>query len=228
MPLFHSTDKRKQAISLRESGKSLRTIAQKLNVSLSTAQLWTREIILSEEQKQHIIAEHRRKLRLGQRRFIEERKSQKIKNELEIFTKAKKEIQVKKSDSFFIMGLSLYWAEGFKKDHSLGFINSDPVMIQVFLKWLKTYGDFDPINIHPRLQIHEVYKGNTALIQSYWSELLKIPLSQFQAPFYQISKSKPTLVDPEYKGLLRIRVSGTRGLFIQILGWLEGLRTLSY
>jgi hypothetical protein len=101
-------------------------------------------------------------------------------------------------------------------------------MVQMFLKWLKTYGEFDPINIHPRLQIHEVYRANTASIQSYWSELLQVPLSQFQAPFYQLSKSKPTLVDPDYKGLLRIRVIGTRNLFVKILGWLEGLRELNF
>jgi hypothetical protein len=228
MPIVHSIEKKRKSVFLRENGKSLRTIARELTISLSTAQLWTREVILSNEQKQNIVTEHREKLIAGRTKFIEHRKAQKNKKELKIFTDAKNEILVKKSDSFFIIGLALYWAEGSKKDHSLGFINSDPAMVQVFLRWLKTYGKFDPINIHPRLQIHEIYKSNTNAIQSYWSDLLQIPLSQFQTPFYQVSKSKPTLVDPEYKGLLRIRVSGTRNLFIKILGWLEGLKQINY
>lgn len=125
-----------------------------------------------------------------------------------------------------MMGLALYWAEGFKKDHSLGFVNSDPGMIQVFLKWLKTYGEVNAASIRLRVQIHEVYKPTISSIQSYWADLLQIPVSQFQTPFYQISRSKPAFVDPTYKGLLRIRVIGTRTLFIKILGWLAGLKEM--
>jgi hypothetical protein len=226
MPFFYSIEKKKQAIHLRQLGNSLRTIAKDLNISVSTAQLWTKEINLLEEQKQKINNEHREKLILGRSKYIKEKKDQKKRRELKIFIDAKKEVFAKRSDSFFIMGLSLYWAEGFKKDHSLGFVNSDPVMIQKFLQWLKKYGDFNSIDIHPRIQIHEIYNSNIESIQLYWSQLLGIPLSQFNIPFYQKSKSNPTLIDPEYKGLLRIRVSGTRDLFIKILGWLEGLKEI--
>lgn len=226
MPLIHSSEKKEQAILLRKNGQGLRSVAKQLSISLSTAQLWTKEVILSKEQKQHIAIEHRKKLMLGQRKFIEQRKAQKVEKELQTFTKAKKEIRDKKSDAFFMIGLALYWAEGFKKDHSLGFVNSDPVMIQIFLKWLKTYGEISSRNIRLRLQIHDVYRASTESTQLYWSHLLHVPVSQFQAPFYQLSKFRPTSIDPTYRGLLRVRVIESRELFIKILGWLEGLKSI--
>jgi len=228
MPIVHSSKIKKQAILLRRKGDSLRTIAKKLQISLSTAQLWTKEVILSEEQKQKIFTEHQLKLQLGQTKFREQRKLHKINNESELFLKAKNEIKFKKTDPFFILGLSLYWAEGFKKDHALGFINSDPNMVKIFKRWLERYGDYDDANIHPRVQIHEVYRDNIEDIQLYWSNILEIPTTQFQKPFYQKSQSQPLLIDPNYKGLLRIRISGTRSLFIKILGWLEGLKAESF
>lgn len=226
MPFLYSIEKRNKAVFLRNQGMSLRTIAKKLNVSLSTVQAWTKKVILSNEQRQAIAVNHKLKLDLGRSRFIEKRKAEKTKTELVIFSQAKKEVQTKKSDSFFIMGLALYWAEGFKKDHSLGFVNSDPVMIKIFLRWLKTYGEFDISNIRLRVQIHEIYRPKITLIESYWSDLLQVPISQFQRPFYQVSKSKPILLDHRYKGLLRIRIVGTRNLFIKILGWLEGIKNI--
>ena len=38
---------------------------------------------------------------------------------------------------YMLIGASLYWAEGFKKDNRLGFANSDPYMIKLFLFWLE-------------------------------------------------------------------------------------------
>src|SRR5690349_5471817 len=109
MPLIHSTTKRDQAVYLRGSGKNLRSIAKELKISTSTVQLWTKNVILSDEQKQNIANEHRHKLMAGQSKFIKQRKAKKIENELATFTEAKNEIVVRKSDSFFIMGLALYW-----------------------------------------------------------------------------------------------------------------------
>jgi hypothetical protein len=227
MTKIHSIDKKQQAIRLRGQGKSLRVVAKKLNVSLSTAQLWTKGVILSEEQKLKISLTHARKLVLGRDQYNARRRVQKTEREKFIFFNAKKEMVERKSDSFFIMGLALYWAEGFKKDHSLGFVNSDPVMIAAFLKWLNVYGDCKDTNIRLRVQIHEIYKPHIEATQLYWSNLLEVPVAQFQMPFFQVSKTKPNLIDPTYRGLLRIRIIGARDLFVKILGWLEGLRELS-
>lgn len=228
MPRIHSIDKKRQAVLLRsKEGQSLRNIAKKLNISLSTAQLWTKGITLSKEQELKIATERTRKLIHGQKQYLKRTKAQKYQRESDIFSIAENEVDSKKLDSFFIMGLALYWAEGFKKDYSLGFVNSDPIMIQIFLEWLRKYGECNPADVRLRVQIHEIYKPHIHSIQLYWSELLHIPITQFQKPFYQISKSQATF-DPNYKGLLRIRVIGTRNLFLRILGWLEGLKKITF
>ncbi len=228
MPITYSTEKRDQAKSLREQGKTLREISRKLNISLSTTQLWVKEVKLSEIQRDNIASKHKCKLFQGRNKFIEKQKHQKNQRESKIFLQAKNEIELKKTDSFFILGLALYWAEGFKKDHSLGFVNSDPIMIQKWLKWIKTYCEITKADIRLRVQINEIYRQNITAVQLYWSKLLKIPTTQFQTPYYQSSKSKQEVFDPNYFGLLRIRVVGTRLIFIRILGWLEGLKQASY
>lgn len=226
MPIKYSSEKRSEAIQLRSKGKSLRSIARELEISLSTAQLWTKEVILSDSQKQKIFADHQRKFHIGQKNFIDKRRALKTEKESKIFTQAKKEVSLKWKDSFFIFGLALYWAEGFKKDHSFGFVNSDPIMIKLFFEWLKRYGNVNVEDVRLRVQIHGIYENRIDQIQDYWARQLEIPLTQFQKPFFQTSKSSPPVVDQSYMGLLRIRAIKKRDFFIQLLGWLEGIKGL--
>lgn len=227
MPIKHSTIKISKARSLRQRGESLRSVAQKVGIALSTAQLWTNDIELTKKQKSLLTQNHQEKLQQGRIRYAEKNKVVRKSKESLIFNTAITELPNRKTDSFFIAGLCLYWAEGFKKDHSLGFVNSDPFMMKLFLEWLKRYGEINEKNIRVRLQIHQVYKTNIASIQNYWSNFLQIPKEQFQRPYFQISQSNPNFIDPNYKGLLRIRVIGSRDFFVKILGWLEGLKKIT-
>ena len=125
----------------------------------------------------------------------------------------------------FLSGVSLYWAEGFKKDNQMGFSNSDPEMIRFFILWLERCCDISKERLRLRVGINEQFKEVVNEIQEFWSTTLKIPLNQFQKPFFQKVMWKKTYDNPErYHGVLRVRVSRSSELLRMMYGWIEGLK----
>lgn len=126
-----------------------------------------------------------------------------------------------------LIGATLYWCEGFKKDTRLGFANSDPSMIQPFLHWLYTIGRLQKHEIRLRAGVNISYKEKVAEIERKWSEITGIPLSQFQTPFFSTGEVEKGLsIRGEYLGVLRVRANGQRRLFLTIQGMLEGLKNM--
>jgi hypothetical protein len=78
-------------------------------------------------------------------------------------------------------GIALYAGEGAKTDGSVGFANSDPRMIALFLVWLRRFFDVDESRLRIRLYLHEGLDLEAA--NSFWSELTGIPPSQFWVPY---------------------------------------------
>ena len=131
--------------------------------------------------------------------------------------------QLSKRD-LFIGGINLYWAEGFKKDNLVGFANSDPNMIKIFILWLTNCCNITQDRIKCRLGVNESYKQKTKELELYWSKILHIPLTQFQKPYIQKVQWKKLYDNPEeYHGVLRIRVSKSIDLLRKIHGWIEGM-----
>jgi hypothetical protein len=212
------------ARKLRVQGKSFRDISKELNQPLSTIHLWTKDIKISREQARYLLARRAEKLQISRERASAVKKKIRDTDEKEIYNLAKTEIYKLKSNEAFLLGLGLYWAEGFKKDHSLGFVNTDLAMLKFFLGWLYEYGMVSKSVIRLRVQINELYMGDINRIEEYWSSQLKIPKEQFQKPYFLKVKQNTDYFDNNYYGLIRIRAIGTRKLFIQINGWIQGLK----
>ncbi len=125
----------------------------------------------------------------------------------------------------FVLGISLYWAEGFKKDNLVGFANSDPAMIRFFMRWLSTCCHVPKAYIKVRLGLNEQYKEKVLEMQNYWLHELGLSKQQFQKPFFQKVKWKKIYEHPErYHGVLRVRVAKSTDLLRKIHGWIEGLQ----
>ena len=212
------------AEKLRKTGKTHREIAEKLQIAVSTAHLWTKNIQLSERVRKHIHDEHIKAFLKARKTAAGKQKQQRLLNEKQIFFQATKKITPLSKNELFFFGIALYWAEGFKNEYSMGFVNSDPFMVKYFLKWLYVFGKIKPSEIHMRVQINRRYSSDIHRIQSHWSTMLKIPLNQFQQPFFQHSNN--ATFDPNYFGLIRIRVVRARKLFVHLLGYIEGVRKL--
>lgn len=216
---------RLKAKQLRKAGIGIKTIANKLKVSSSTVSLWCRDIELSEEQISEL--EKRAHDPYYGRRLANVKRQQKLRNDKirKLFIKGKKDIGTLTTRELFIAGVCLYWAEGFKKDSQVGFSNSDPKMIVFFIQWLKRCCKIAKDNLSIRVGVNESYKTKISGIEEYWSRFLKIPLEQFQKPFFQKVVWKKLYDQPEtYHGVLRIRVKKSTDLLRMINGWIAGIK----
>jgi len=205
-------------------GISIKSIATNLNVSSSTVSLWCRDIALSKEQiikleKQARDPNYGRRLEYS----LQQQKERK-KHTQELIEKSQKEIGILSNRELFLVGIGLYWAEGFKKDNLAGFANSDIKMIKVFLLWVEKCLHIPISSLKFRLGINEQYTGDIDRIEQYWSKNLHLKVSQFQKPYIQKVLWKKQYDHPEnYYGILRIRIPKSTNLLRRISGWILGL-----
>lgn len=102
------------AIKLRKSGQSYNQISGALNIPKSTLSYWLKDIIISQEARNKI---QERTNSTGIAKLIERNKLQTVlaeKRHNKIYQLAKIESKKLLSDSLFLVGVSLYWAEGYK------------------------------------------------------------------------------------------------------------------
>lgn len=219
-----------KARMLRKSGLGVKTIAHQLDVSSSTVSLWCRDIKLSPEQIA-TLEKNQRDPFYG-KRLTYSLKQQGLRQEKEkaIRTEALAEVGNLSKRDLLVSGISLYWAEGFKKDNMVGFANTDPEMIKFILKWLETCFKVKNSEIRLRVGINESHKHRTKIIEKYWSNILNVPLSQFSKPFYQKIKWNKVYEHPEdYFGTIRVRVLKSTDLLRRIKGAILGLnQTISF
>jgi predicted DNA-binding protein YlxM (UPF0122 family) len=120
-----------------------------------------------------------------------------------------------------VAGLMLYWAEGGKRNtQAVNFTNSDPLMIRVFMKFLRSVYQVDKSKL--RCHIYCFKNQNIDELTNFWSLLTQIPKTQFQKPY--IRKNGGTKHNRMKYGLIHIVYSDTR--LIQLI--LKEIKLLSY
>lgn len=83
-----------------------------------------------------------------------------------------------KEEKLLITGLMLYWAEGSKKNNGhIAFSNSDPKMIQLFLKFLREVCGVYENRL--KILLHLYKNQNELKLKKFWSKNTGIPLTQF-------------------------------------------------
>jgi hypothetical protein len=214
-----------EAVRLRKTGKSLRSIARKLDVSASSVSSWCRDIKLTARQKKVLDANSRNPYYAGRGIYLNKlkrRTSLKIKR---LQKKGIRKIGTLNRRELFLIGAALYWAEGFKKDTQAGLGSLDPNMIKFYIKWLKDCFGYQNKDLIFRVTANISHKHRILEIEKYWSILLDVPLEQFQKPFFQNVKWKKTYENPnEYFGVLRVKVRRSKDFLREIYGFIDGLR----
>ena len=82
------------------------------------------------------------------------------------------------------IGTMLYWAEGYKGNDSVSavdFANSDPLMIQIFIKFLRLV--FKPDEKRFRIYLYCYSNQNIESLIKFWGKIAKIPKTQFSKPY---------------------------------------------
>lgn len=217
---------RKQAIILRKEGLSYSEILKKVPVAKSTLSLWLRSVELSKKQKQRLT---KKKIASALRGALS-RKNQRLDIIKKIGNSARDEIGKINERDLWLVGTTLYWAEGSKqKEHNVSqvvkFSNSDPRAVRFFLKWLKIICEISRKDIHFRISLHENSVNKLTEVKIYWSKVTGFPLNCFQKIDWKKNKinTKRKNVGQNYFGLLNVYVRKSTNFNRKIAGWVEGI-----
>lgn len=198
-----------EARELRKSGHSVNEIVNLLNVSKGSVSIWVRDIKLNEIQRDRLKEKHLKSIQYGDDSSVR-RKNLNLRKQYQDEGKslAKKYI----NESLFIMGCSLYWAEGNKSRNMMGFSNSDPNMLKLFMRFLMTYFNANKEDFKVNLHTHKDNGKPINEIMKYWMEVLDLPEKAMMKPYVdirQVSGSrgrKNTL----HNGIIRINLYDTK------------------
>lgn len=219
------TVQKSEAIRLRRAGKSIRSIAKEINVSASSVSSWCRDIALSPSQKKTLDINARDPYYAGRGIYLRKLKKKTHLKIIRLQKEGVKKVGSLNKRELFLVGSALYWAEGFKKDSQAGLGSLDPEMIKFYIKWLKDCFSYKNEDLIFRVTANISHKERIKEIEKYWSTLLKVPIDQFQKPFFQNVKWKKIYENPnEYYGVLRVKVRKSKDFLRKIYGYIEGLK----
>ena len=224
-------DKHK-AYKLRLQGKSYGEINKLLGVPKATLSDWFANLELSNAAKKRIsdrVHETSVKALIKRNKLQTHLAEQRAKLTRET---AKKEIVELSKKELFLVGVALYWAEGYKRpkiengriktSHSVSITNSDPYLIKIFLRFLREICEVPEERIGANVRIYQ--HQNAAYLLEFWSKITNIHPNKFEKFYYGISKSsqgkRPFNILPY--GTIQIRFNNTE-LYHRIMGWIDGL-----
>lgn len=216
---------RLEARRLRRRGFSINEIANRINFSKRTVSRWCNDIYLNAKQKRILWSRAKVKFNENFKKYCE-RKHKVSQEKIQKLKQAGiKEVGNLSKRELFIVGVALYWAEGFKKDMRFGFANTDPEMIKFCLKWLKECLGINNSEISLSVTVNISYQEKIGKIEKYWGKITGIPKTQFTKPFFQKTKWIKEYEKPnDYYGVLRIRVKKSTDLLRKVKGYIEGLK----
>lgn len=222
-------EEKNRAISLRKQGKSYSQIQETLDIAKSTLSYWLRDIVLSNEAQQKIA---KRASATSTKVLVERNKEQTAiaaERALLVREEGKKEAVRYMDDPLFVTGVSLYWAEGYKRGASgskwkcVDFTNADPEMVRVMMGFFRKFCSVEESRFKVQLIAHPNVDMGAAV--DYWASLTKIPESQFIKTCTSLSvRSGQKRANSLTYGTVHIRVYDVK-LFFRIIGWIDGLRT---
>lgn len=155
----------------RDEGAAINEIAERVGVSKSSVSLWVRDIELTTEQEQALLARnpaYNRQLS-GWRKAADFRRRQRAGYQGDGRRRARLQ------DPGFVAGCMLYWAEGSKKRNQLQFANSDPVMARFFVDFLKKYFNLRGDEIRITCHLYADHLEQQAAIEQHWLDELGLP-----------------------------------------------------
>jgi len=222
MGYFGKIEEKALALKLRRRGLSYSEIQKLVKVSKDTLSRWCRDIILSPEQIERL---RKRKLKGSERgRIIGAKKLQEKRlREIELLNlSGRKDIGDLSKRDRFLIGVSLYAAEGVKSDHNVEFSNSDPRMISFMMKWFREFCDISEDRFRGAIWIHDNLDKHKAV--KYWSKLTKIPVNQFHKTYVVRNKENSRKVRKKRNefGVFSVRVSSAKTQR-KIMGWVSGI-----
>ena len=215
-----------QAIALRVQGWSVSDIACRIGVAKSTAYHWVRHIPLDTHsararQRRREAKERRDEYWVGYRQRRDEVRASAVQRA------ARSTIDL--SDEELVrLGAVMYWCEGTKAKpwrrdaERLVFTNSDPALIRLYLRFLRTLG-VPGERVRYRVAIHESADSDKAV--RWWAEVVGVSAVEFRPTTlkrHSAGTNRRNLGE-DYHGCLVIDVARSRELYWMVEGIVRGL-----
>lgn len=194
------SSKWKEVGKLYESGLSMREVAGKFGVTIDA------------------VVYVLRKLEIPRRSAVEANKIVFQKRPLSFTIRTK---HTSKQITLEALGAMLYWAEGYKTKSASGidFANSDVAMVTLFMNFLRSRYVLDEKRLRPMIYCYSNQEPDA--LRKFWSDTLRIPVTQFTKPYVRTDYRKHGRIMPY--GLLHIRYSDKK-LLHDVLSLIESYK----
>jgi hypothetical protein len=178
----------------------LREISDKLDVSKGSVSAWVRDVELNEKAKARI-----EKRKSEARDKARQTKKKQRKKKYKVAAQMAKETANRfdlTSESTRIMCALLYWCEGAtNRDQRINFTNSDPDLVELFLKLLRNSFDLNEEKFRVIMHLHDYH--NEAKQKEFWQEITSVPKKQFNQTHHKAHTKKQTREG--YPGCISLR-----------------------
>lgn len=159
-------DRREQARVLRkEEGLSVGVIAARVGASKSSVSTWVRDIPLYPEAIERL----KEAQKTGARRRAE------LAREVRREAQEQGREFARRGDPLHHAACMLYWAEGSKERNAARVSNSDPAILQIFLRFLRSYFDVRDEMVAVTCTFYAPTPAVASGVEEYWLSQLELP-----------------------------------------------------
>jgi len=216
---------RERALGLRGEGWSVNNIAVELGVARSTAWRWVKHLPLDRDSERARKKREHSKL-MTDAQWAAHRRDRDARHAAIVDEAAGWAGSINERE-LLLVGAIAYWCEGAKakpwrSDIRLKFVNSDPSLVEIFLRFLGALG-VPRDSLTYRVSIHESADADAATV--WWAGVVNLPAAHFRRP--TLKRHKPSTnrlnTGDSYHGCLRIEVPKSRDLYWRIEGMVRGI-----
>jgi transposase-like protein len=160
------TEERELARRLRrDEGASIKEIARRTGAAQSSISRWVRDIELTDEQREALrIAAYNGHVK-GRTMNTQ------LRREARAMAQEEGRMLAANGDPLFIAGCMLYWAEGGKHRNQIKFTNSDPAMVAVFVRFLRTYWNLRHEDLRVTCNLFADHVERQREIEQFWLDV---------------------------------------------------------
>ena len=211
---------KQKALELRKKGYSYNEILKIVPVAKSSLSLWLKDCSLTKAEKHLLKKRKNSNISLGRIRSAASIRQNKINKDSLLLQTARLEFEKHHQDLLFHVGISLYWAEGAKRNDRFHFMNSDSEMVEVLILWLEKFTEYKRSDLGFRLYIHQPFIRDNW--EFWWQEQLAVNPAQFKKTIIKPS-GLGVKKRPNYKGCIRLEVPRSTHLLTKMKLWMNML-----
>lgn len=207
---------------MRDSGYSYSMINKQLGVSKSTLSNWFKDVPFIPNR------EVLKRIQYGPIKSAEKRHNKRVEETAKLKELGANEIGSLSARDLWLLGIGLYIGEGAKSNESIRIINSDPEVIRLAIKWLKSIAILKTENF--RIVIYLYPDNDMEECLNFWQKVTGLPRTTFGKVQIDRRKNKSKFKQkklPHGTALVVVKSNGNpelgKKLFRRIMGWISGV-----